>query len=148
MLFERLRVLAARESTIVSIHLDHAKTFRTHISSFYAEGKLESLFAPSFTPTNDDILRVRSKTTGISETRFMIKDITYRVFDVGGQVSVSSVTEEYRLTFGSGLSVGNGHPASKASQPSSSSSHFQTSTRVSWKMSHRCGAFAFQSAMR
>ncbi|KAK8854889.1 hypothetical protein IAR55_003628 [Kwoniella newhampshirensis] len=48
---------------------------------------LDRLFAPDYTPTSDDILRVRSKTTGISETRFPLDDVVFRLFDVGGQRS-------------------------------------------------------------
>lgn len=33
------------------------------------------------------MLRSRVKTTGISETTFAIRDVTFRVFDVGGQRS-------------------------------------------------------------
>ncbi|KAJ9104608.1 Glucosamine-phosphate N-acetyltransferase-like protein [Naganishia friedmannii] len=40
-----------------------------------------------FVPTDQDILRSRVKTTGISETHFQIGDLTYRLFDVGGQRS-------------------------------------------------------------
>jgi guanine nucleotide-binding protein subunit alpha len=32
-------------------------------------------------------LRARVKTTGISETTFVIGDLTYKLFDVGGQRS-------------------------------------------------------------
>ncbi|WOO82500.1 Guanine nucleotide-binding protein alpha-2 subunit [Vanrija pseudolonga] len=52
---------------------------------FYAH--LDRLFDPEYKPTHDDILRVRSKTTGISETRFEINDMVFRLFDVGGQRS-------------------------------------------------------------
>lgn len=53
--------------------------------SFYAD--LDRLFDPGYTPTSDDILRVRSKTTGITETRFEISGLIFRMFDVGGQRS-------------------------------------------------------------
>lgn len=43
--------------------------------------------APGFVPTDQDILRSRVKTTGISETTFKIGELTYRLFDVGGQRS-------------------------------------------------------------
>ena len=43
--------------------------------------------APDFVPTDQDILRSRVKTTGISETHFKIGELTYRMFDVGGQRS-------------------------------------------------------------
>jgi guanine nucleotide-binding protein subunit alpha len=48
---------------------------------------LESLFEPSYRPNDDDILRVRAKTTGISETKFLEAGtgVSYRVLDVGGQ---------------------------------------------------------------
>ncbi|CAG8440689.1 14564_t:CDS:2 [Cetraspora pellucida] len=38
-------------------------------------------------PTNQDVLRSRVKTTGITETTFFIGELTYRMFDVGGQRS-------------------------------------------------------------
>ncbi|KGB79401.1 guanine nucleotide-binding protein G(o) subunit alpha [Cryptococcus deuterogattii 99/473] len=53
----------------------------------YFYGDLDRLFAKDFKPSNDDILRVRSKTTGITETRFPINDVVFRLFDVGGQRS-------------------------------------------------------------
>nr|ODN98846.1 guanine nucleotide-binding protein G(o) subunit alpha [Cryptococcus depauperatus CBS 7855] len=56
-----------------------------NMSYFYTD--LDRLFQPDFTPTNDDILRVRSKTTGITETRFPIQGNVFRLFDVGGQRS-------------------------------------------------------------
>lgn len=43
--------------------------------------------ATNFIPTDQDILRARVKTTGISETTFKIGDLTYKLFDVGGQRS-------------------------------------------------------------
>lgn len=41
----------------------------------------------SYVPTDQDVLRSRVKTTGITETTFIIGDLTYRMFDVGGQRS-------------------------------------------------------------
>ena len=38
-------------------------------------------------PTDQDILRSRVKTTGITETTFRVGELTYRLFDVGGQRS-------------------------------------------------------------
>lgn len=60
-------------------------TFTHRASSFYQH--LDRLFRADYKPTNEDILRVRSKTTGISETRFDISNMTFRLFDVGGQRS-------------------------------------------------------------
>lgn len=42
---------------------------------------------PDFTPTQEDMLRARIKTTGIRELRFTIKDIEFTIVDVGGQRS-------------------------------------------------------------
>jgi guanine nucleotide-binding protein subunit alpha len=38
-------------------------------------------------PCDQDVLRSRVKSTGITETTFVIKNLTYRMFDVGGQRS-------------------------------------------------------------
>lgn len=43
--------------------------------SFYND--LDRLFAPDFKPTEQDIIRVRVKTSGISETKFLVGDLTY-----------------------------------------------------------------------
>jgi len=45
------------------------------------------LFARDFLPTDQDILRARLRTTGITETIFDTGNLTYRMFDVGGQRS-------------------------------------------------------------
>jgi len=38
-------------------------------------------------PSDQDVLRSRVKTTGITETTFQIGELKYRMFDVGGQRS-------------------------------------------------------------
>lgn len=40
-----------------------------------------------YMPTDQDILRSRVKTTGITETTFKVGELTYKLFDVGGQRS-------------------------------------------------------------
>ena len=42
---------------------------------------------PNYLPNDQDILRSRVKTTGITETMFRVGELTYRLFDVGGQRS-------------------------------------------------------------
>lgn len=42
---------------------------------------------PSYIPTNDDILHARVRTTGVSEARFTVNNMIFRVVDVGGQRS-------------------------------------------------------------
>lgn len=66
-------------------------------SSFPKRGMLTTVFsyfdsidriaAPDYIPNDQDVLRSRVKTTGITETTFIIGDLTYRMFDVGGQRS-------------------------------------------------------------
>lgn len=53
--------------------------------SFFAD--IERLFAKDYIPTDQDILRARLRTTGITETIFVTGNLTYRMFDVGGQRS-------------------------------------------------------------
>ena len=43
--------------------------------------------SPDYMPNDQDVLRSRVKTTGITETTFIIGELTYRMFDVGGQRS-------------------------------------------------------------
>ncbi|CAJ0937425.1 unnamed protein product, partial [Mesorhabditis belari] len=48
---------------------------------------LPRLSAPNYVPTEQDLLRTRIKTTGITEVLFELKGLTFRVIDVGGQRS-------------------------------------------------------------
>jgi hypothetical protein len=59
----------------------------THLSSFSYFESIDRISDPRFTPSDQDVLRSRVKTTGITETTFIIGDLTYRMFDVGGQRS-------------------------------------------------------------
>ncbi|KAK9459117.1 guanine nucleotide binding protein, alpha subunit [Lipomyces oligophaga] len=53
---------------------------------YYFEAILR-LADPNYVPTDQDVLRSRVKSTGITETRFNVGDLTYRMVDVGGQRS-------------------------------------------------------------
>jgi len=57
----------------------------SYVISFFAE--VERLFGKDYLPTDQDILRTRLRTTGITETIFELGNLTYRMFDVGGQRS-------------------------------------------------------------
>lgn len=48
---------------------------------------MDRLFQSSYLPTDQDILRTRLRTTGITETEFDLGELKYRMFDVGGQRS-------------------------------------------------------------
>eukprot|EP00727_Mastigamoeba_balamuthi_P006584 m51a1_g2546 putative g-protein subunit alpha 1 (367) ;mRNA; r:292487-294528 len=56
-------------------------------SAKYYFDALDRLTAANYVPTTQDILRTRSKTTGINETKFTIQGTTFRMVDVGGQRS-------------------------------------------------------------
>uniref|UniRef100_A0A6J0T8X6 Guanine nucleotide-binding protein subunit alpha n=1 Tax=Pogona vitticeps TaxID=103695 RepID=A0A6J0T8X6_9SAUR len=56
-------------------------------SAKYYLSCLDRIAAPSFVPTEQDILRVRVPTTGIIEYPFELQDIIFRMVDVGGQRS-------------------------------------------------------------
>ncbi|VDN09709.1 unnamed protein product [Dibothriocephalus latus] len=48
---------------------------------------MDRIGAPDYRPTEQDILRTRVKTTGVVEFQFKMHDMTFRIFDVGGQRS-------------------------------------------------------------
>lgn len=43
--------------------------------------------SPTYVPSDQDVLRSRVKTTGITESTFRIGELTYKMYDVGGQRS-------------------------------------------------------------
>ncbi|CDR39671.1 RHTO0S04e07668g1_1 [Rhodotorula toruloides] len=53
----------------------------------YFLSQLCRLADPRYQPTDQDVLRCRQKTTGVSETTFKNRHMEYRIFDVGGQRS-------------------------------------------------------------
>lgn len=55
------------------------------MNSFFQD--LDRLFNKEFVPTDQDVLRARLRTTGITETVFDLGSLQYRMFDVGGQRS-------------------------------------------------------------
>jgi len=63
----------------------HRFVFQANRPSYF--DAVERIAQPDYLPTDQDVLRSRVKTTGITETTFIIGDLTYRMFDVGGQRS-------------------------------------------------------------
>jgi guanine nucleotide-binding protein G(i) subunit alpha len=53
----------------------------------YYFNSVERFSAPGYLPTDKDILQSYVKTTGITETTFRVGELTYKVFDTGGQRS-------------------------------------------------------------
>ncbi|CAG9540966.1 unnamed protein product [Cercopithifilaria johnstoni] len=61
--------------------------FYLHESAKYFFDNIDRIAAPDYEPSEKDILLTKIRTTGIVEIHFVIKNIRFRVFDVGGQRS-------------------------------------------------------------
>lgn len=61
--------------------------YQLNDSTKYFMDSIDRIAASGYIPNDQDILRSRTKTTGIIETTFQIGELTYRMFDVGGQRS-------------------------------------------------------------
>jgi len=64
-----------------------SREFQLNDSAVYYFNSIDRMSSPNFLPTDQDILRSRVKTTGITETTFKVGELTYKLFDVGGQRS-------------------------------------------------------------
>ncbi|KAH5382105.1 guanine nucleotide-binding protein subunit alpha [Parastagonospora nodorum] len=64
-----------------------SREYQLNDSAKYYFDSIDRIAAPDYIPNDQDVLRSRVKTTGITETTFIIGDLTYRMFDVGGQRS-------------------------------------------------------------
>jgi len=56
-------------------------------SAAYVFENVDRFIKADYVPTEEDVLRVRARTTGITETTFKVKDSSFRMIDVGGQRS-------------------------------------------------------------
>ncbi|KAI9357765.1 heterotrimeric G protein alpha subunit B [Pilaira anomala] len=56
-------------------------------SAAYYFNEIDRISNPDYVPNEQDILRARVKTTGITETKFQVGELLYRMVDVGGQRS-------------------------------------------------------------
>ncbi|KAI9628076.1 hypothetical protein H4Q26_018224 [Puccinia striiformis f. sp. tritici PST-130] len=61
-------------------------TIRPHTTCFYFDNIIR-IAQPGYIPTEQDIVRSRVKSTGISESKFNVGQLIWKVFDVGGQRS-------------------------------------------------------------
>ncbi|KAK7896491.1 hypothetical protein WMY93_021816 [Mugilogobius chulae] len=71
----------------VQMCYDRRREYQISDNAKYFLSDLDRLTAPSYIPTDQDILRVRVPTTGIIEYLFDIRSIIFRMVDVGGQRS-------------------------------------------------------------
>eukprot|EP00761_Pharyngomonas_kirbyi_P006949 gb/GECH01006958.1/.p1 GENE.gb/GECH01006958.1/~~gb/GECH01006958.1/.p1 ORF type:complete len:355 (+),score=52.28 gb/GECH01006958.1/:1-1065(+) len=59
--------------------------FQLYDSCAYFMSDLDRLAAPDYVPKQDDVLRCRVKTVGITEMELQLKGTNFRIVDVGGQ---------------------------------------------------------------
>lgn len=67
--------------------MEHQSEFYLMDSAPYFFDEVKRIAGPDYTPTEADVLRARTKTTGIYETRFTMGQLSIHMFDVGGQRS-------------------------------------------------------------
>lgn len=67
--------------------VSRSREFQLNDSAVYYFNSIDRMSSPGYMPTDQDILRSRVKTTGITETTFKVGELTYKLFDVGGQRS-------------------------------------------------------------
>ena len=67
--------------------LKHAVEYQLSDSAPYYFKNKDRILDPSYIPNEQDVLQSRVQTTGIIETSFKQGNITYKIFDVGGQRS-------------------------------------------------------------
>ncbi|GAM18986.1 hypothetical protein SAMD00019534_021610 [Acytostelium subglobosum LB1] len=61
--------------------------FQLNDSAAYYFDAIERISKPDYLPSEGDVLRSRTKTTGIIETEFQVQGTAFRMVDVGGQRS-------------------------------------------------------------
>lgn len=64
-----------------------SREYQLNDSAKYYFDSIDRMATPNYMPSDQDVLRSRVKSTGITETHFQIGELRYKVFDVGGQRS-------------------------------------------------------------
>ncbi|KAK4058015.1 Guanine nucleotide-binding protein alpha-2 subunit [Microbotryomycetes sp. JL221] len=72
---------------IIPSVLDRSSEFYLMDSASYFFDEIKRIGTPGYVPNEADVLRARTKTTGISETKFKSGQLSIHMFDVGGQRS-------------------------------------------------------------
>lgn len=72
---------------IIPVVMDRSSEFYLMDSATYFFANIRRIGAADYVPDEADVLRARTKTTGISETRFNMGQLSIHMFDVGGQRS-------------------------------------------------------------
>ncbi|KAK9766078.1 guanine nucleotide-binding protein subunit alpha [Basidiobolus ranarum] len=84
-IFDAIKLLWS--DTGVQACFQRSSQYQLNDSAKYYFDAIERISAPSYLPTDQDVLRTRVKTTGITETTFEVSGMIYRMLDVGGQRS-------------------------------------------------------------
>ncbi|KAJ5075266.1 guanine nucleotide-binding protein g(o) subunit alpha [Anaeramoeba ignava] len=69
------------------IAYDRRSEFQLPDSASYFLDNIDRIIEPSYSPSEQDVLRSRIPTTGVKVLTFTLKDLPWRVVDVGGQRS-------------------------------------------------------------
>lgn len=71
----------------VQVCFGRSSEYQLNDSAKYYFDSIDRIAQPNYMPDDQDVLRSRVKTTGITESTFHIGELVYRLFDVGGQRS-------------------------------------------------------------
>ncbi|OQV22087.1 Guanine nucleotide-binding protein alpha-1 subunit [Hypsibius exemplaris] len=69
----------------IQLAFERRKDIQLNDSAEYFMSRLKAVQTPGYIPDQDDVLRVRVRTTGINEYQFSVKTAKFRIVDVGGQ---------------------------------------------------------------
>ncbi|PWN93526.1 guanine nucleotide-binding protein alpha-3 subunit [Acaromyces ingoldii] len=75
------------QDAVIAQVMERTSEFYLMDSAPYFFDEVRRISSPDYVPNEADVLRARSKTTGISETRFNMGQLSIHLFDVGGQRS-------------------------------------------------------------
>ncbi|KAF7314520.1 G-protein alpha subunit [Mycena kentingensis (nom. inval.)] len=77
-----------------------SREFQLNDSAVYYFNSIDRMAAPEYLPTDQDILRSRVKTTGITETTFKVGELMYKLFDnVTALVFLVSLSEYDQMLY-------------------------------------------------
>ncbi|KAJ7212758.1 heterotrimeric G-protein alpha subunit, GPA3-like protein [Mycena haematopus] len=77
----------ARAPAVERLVDEHPAEFYLMDSAAYFFSSIHRIAAPTYVPSEEDVLRARARSTAIIETRFWMGDLMIHMFDVGGQRS-------------------------------------------------------------
>ncbi|MCJ1430046.1 hypothetical protein MMC29_007961 [Sticta canariensis] len=80
-----MKALWTDEAVQSTIRRGNEYALHDNIQYYYAN--IDRLFTKDYIPNDQDVLRSRLRTTGITETLFELGQLNYHMFDVGGQRS-------------------------------------------------------------